>query len=213
MNVCLFPFPPDSILSPLHQFVAAVSRCPCISLLLVYGIALLLSIILWCVAFSRQPSTPKPQTLAPEREREPQNPAEACPPRRHGVLAPRPTAISAPCHASSQRHMRSTSSIAGAGVPQPCNSLARCSVSSMTLASAAKDDGFAAIVSQVAQYELNDVRSMKQDSFEVSCDECLCVKCFECCTCAVRVVSRQSRAPAAAHSVPADASTACRRTL
>ena len=30
----------------MHQFVAAVSRCPCISLLLVYGIALLLSIIL-----------------------------------------------------------------------------------------------------------------------------------------------------------------------
>ena len=65
----------------------------------------------------------------------------------------------------------------------------------MTLASAAKDDGFAAIVSQVAQCELNDVRSIKQDSFEVSCDECLCVKCFECRACAVRVVSRQSRRP------------------
>ena len=40
----------------------------------------------------------------------------------------------------------------------------------MTLGAAMRDEengGFAAIVSQVAQYELNDVRSIKQDSFEV----------------------------------------------
>jgi hypothetical protein len=67
------------------QFVAAVSRCPCISLLLVYVFALVMSIILGLV-----------------------------------------------------------------------------------LSRAAKDDGLGAIVSQVAQYELNDVRSIKQDSFELA---------------------------------------------
>jgi len=39
----------------------------------------------------------------------------------------------------------------------------------MVLAQAIRDsgDGFAAIVTSVAQYELNDVRSVKMDSFQV----------------------------------------------
>jgi hypothetical protein len=58
-----------------------------------------------------------------------------------------------------------------------------CYVSSVVLANAVKGEGFGAIISEVAQYELNDVRSIKQDSFEVSCNKCFCVKCFKCHPC------------------------------
>ena len=78
------------------QFVAAVSRCPCISLLLVYVFALVLSIILGCVALPGSSARPTPAGLPPYPLRATHAQPAACPQhRKHcgpGALHPFGTA-------------------------------------------------------------------------------------------------------------------------
>ena len=84
------------------------------------------------------------------------------------TLDPRAAAISA-CRTFA--HGDNTLRVSGALCPC-CNlagALALYSVSSASLGKAVRDsgEGFGAIVTQAAQYEINDVRSLKQDSFQV----------------------------------------------
>jgi len=83
------------------------------------------------------------------------------------TLDPRAAAISA-CRTFA--HGDNTLRVSGALCPcDLAGALAPYSVSSASLGKAVRDsgEGLSAIVTQAAQYQINDVRSIKQDSFQV----------------------------------------------